>query len=111
MGLFRSLDVYRDVPRTFRLWGSMFTGGKWAELFTGGFLSIGLSVREWIVLLCGILILFAISQVTKRFPLRDALCSRPVLLSFVLTLAVSLILVFGSYGIGYDAGDFIYGQF
>lgn len=111
MGLFRSLDVYRDVPRTFRLWGSMFTGGKWAELFTGGFLSLGLSAREWIVLLCGILILFAISQVTKRFSLRDALCSRPVLLSFVLTLAVSLILVFGSYGIGYDAGDFIYGQF
>lgn len=111
MGLFRSLDVYRDVPRTFRLWGSIFTGGKWADLFTGGFLSLGLSAREWIVLLCGIFVLFAVSQVTKRVPLRERLCARPVLLSLTLTLAVAVILVFGSYGIGYNAGDFIYGQF
>lgn len=111
MGLFRSLDVYRDVPRTFRLWGSMLTGGRWGELFAGGWLKLGLDVRQWCVLLCGILVLFAVSQVTKHVDLRAELSRRPVLLSLVLTLAVLVILIFGSYGIGYNAGDFIYGQF
>ena len=32
MGLIRSLDCYRDVPLTFRLWGSMLTAGNWGEL-------------------------------------------------------------------------------
>ena len=36
MGLIRSLDCYRDVGRTFRLWGTMFTQFNWGELFSGG---------------------------------------------------------------------------
>lgn len=72
---------------------------------------MGLDIRQWCVLLCGILVLFTVSQVTKRVDLRGELSRRPVLLSLVLTVAVCVILIFGSYGIGYNAGDFIYGQF
>ncbi len=111
MGLFRSLDVYRDVPKTFRLWGSIVTGGKWHEMLSGGFLQLGLGVPEWCVLLVGISVLFVISQLTKRMNLREKLLAKPVLLTTLLTLAVAVILIFGSYGIGYNAGDFIYGQF
>lgn len=111
MGLFRSLDVYRDVPRTFRLWGSILTGGRWGELLSGGWLLLGLEAREWCVLVCGVLVMFVVSQLAKRIPLRDRLCDRPVLLSLTLTVLVVVILLFGSYGIGYQAGDFIYGQF
>lgn len=111
MGLFRSLDVYRDVPRTLRLWGSILTDGRWGEMFTGGLAALGLDLGQWAVLLCGIAVLFAVSQVTKRIDLRGELAARPLALSVTLTLLVAVILVFGSYGIGYDAGDFIYGQF
>jgi hypothetical protein len=34
-----------------------------------------------------------------------------VALCGLLTLGVLVILIFGTYGIGYDAGDFIYVQF
>ena len=57
------------------------------------------------------LVLFAASLLGKREPLRERLSRRPVLLCACLTLGVIVILLFGSYGIGYDAGDFIYGQF
>jgi len=46
-----------------------------------------------------------------REPLRDRLARRPVLLCLCLCLLVTAILLFGAYGIGYDASDFIYDQF
>ena len=110
MGLIRSLDCYRNVPLTFRLWGSMFTDFNWGEML-GSLTKLGLTAAEWGVLAAGILVLFTASMLGKREPLRERLSRRPVLLCVCLTLGVIVILLFGSYGIGYDAGDFIYGQF
>ena len=111
MGLIRSLDCYRDVPRTFGLWASMLTTFNVGELFKGGLLSFGLTVGNWITLLGGVALILAISQMGKKQPLRYRLAKHPVLLCLFLCALVILILIFGSYGIGYDASDFIYGQF
>ncbi len=111
MGLIRSLDCYRDVSLTFRLWGTIVTDFNWGDLLGGGLLKLGLAPGDWIVLLCGILVMFFASQLGKREPIRDRLARRPVLLCAVLTLAAVVIVIFGTYGIGYDAGDFIYGEF
>lgn len=109
MGLIRSLDCYRDVPLTFRLWGTMVTTWNWGEMLSGGILRLGLDTKDWAVLAVGILVLFIVSQLGKQESLRDRLARRPVLLCACLTACVVAILLFGSYGIGYDAGDFIYG--
>ena len=109
--MIRSLDCYRDVPRTFRLWGSMFTTFNWGELFTGGLFSFGIDAMDWCVILVGVLIIWAVSRAGKDTPVRERLAQRPILLCFVLCLFTVLILLFGAYGIGYDASDFIYGQF
>ena len=111
MGLIRSLDCYRDVPLTFRLWGSMFTAGNWGDLFTGGLFSFGLSMSQYGVLLVGVLLICLVSSLGKKEPLRYRLVKRPVLLCACLCLLTVLILIFGAYGIGFDASDFIYGQF
>ncbi len=111
MGLIRSLDCYRDVPKTFRLWASMLTIFNWDELFTGGLLSFGFDVGNWITLLFGVILIFIVSQLGKKQPLRYRLAKRPVYLCLCLCVLVILILILGSYGIGYDASDFIYGQF
>ena len=111
MGLIRSLDCYRDVPRTFRLWGSMLTSWNWGELFRGGLTSFGLDAADWCVLLGGILLIFAVSQLGKKEPLRQRLARRPILLCACLCGLILLILLFGAYGIGYDASQFIYDQF
>ena len=111
MGLIRSLDCYRNVPRTFRLWGSMLTTWNWGELFEGGLTSFGLRWADWCVLLGGILLILLVSQLGKKEPLRHRLASRPVLLCACLCGLLLLILLFGAYGIGYDASQFIYDQF
>lgn len=108
MGWIRSLDCYRNVPLTFRLWGTVFTDFNWGELFGGGFGRLGLDAKDWAVIALGILIIFSVSQISRREPLRDRLARHPVLLCACLSVGVVVILLFGAYGIGYDAGDFIY---
>ena len=111
MGLIRSLDCYRDVGLTFRLWGSMITDFRLGDLLNGGWGQLGLTTADWLVVAVGILVMFAVSQMSKQEEIRTRLARRPVLLCGVLMLGVAVILIFGTYGIGYDAGDFIYVQF
>ena len=111
MGLIRSLDCYRDVPLTFRLWASILTKWNWNELFTGGLTSFGLSFAEWGVILLGVAVIFAVSQLGKNEPLRHRVASRPVAWCACICALLLLILLFGAYGIGYDASQFIYQQF
>jgi len=111
MGLIRSLDCYRDVGRTFRLWGSMFTNWNWGSLFGGGLVSFGLSWGDWAVVLLGVLLIWAVSRQVGDSPLRERIANRPVLWCAVICGLSLLILIFGAYGIGYDASQFIYNQF
>ncbi len=111
MGLIRSLDCYRDVPRTFRLWGSILTDFNWGTLFCGGLTSFGLEMADWAVILVGVVIIFAVSQMGKDRPVRERLAERPVLLCLCLSALTVVILLFGAYGVEYDASQFIYNQF
>ena len=112
MGLFRSLDVYKDVPLTFSLWGSMVTRWNWSELFSAsGLTSFGMSLWQIGVMLFGVFCIVIATQIGKETPLWDKLSRRPVLSMALTACLMILILTLGSYGIGYDAADFIYGQF
>ena len=110
MGLIRSLDCYRDVGLSFRLWGSMLTVWNWGEL-PSGVMSLGLGLADWVILACGVLTVAVVSRLSLRMDVRQRLYERPVL-SWVLCGALLVaILLFGAYGVGYDASQFIYNQF
>ena len=107
MGLIRSLDCYRNVGLTFRMWGSMFTCFNIGELLSNptGF---GLSVADMIIIALGVIVVFAVSRTEG---VREKLYAKPILsLTLTLSLFVAIIL-FGAYGIGYDGAQFIYNQF
>ena len=79
MGLIRSLDCYRDVGRTFCLWGSMLTTWNWGELLRVGLTSLGLTWQDWVVILLGVLLMWAVSRLGEKEPLREKLARRPIL--------------------------------
>ncbi len=112
MSSLRMFDCYRDVPLTFRMFGSMFTEWNWNVLFDGSLLSLGLAGTDYVVLLLGMLVLIVVSLVQRSGSVREKLAKKPFLLRtavwYVLFLAV---LLFGAYGVGYDASQFIYNQF
>ena len=108
----RMLDCYRNVALSFRAFGSVFTAGNWREAFTGGLMGIGLSAGDYLIAGIGIILMLTVSIVQeKRGSVRELLWKRTGLMYAAFTLLIIAILVFGAYGVGYDASQFIYNQF
>ena len=112
MSSLRTFDCYRDVPLTFRMFGTIFTKGNWNILFNGALLQLGLTTADYIILLLGVVILIVVSLVQRSGSVREKLQKKPYPVRYVLFLLLFVvILVFGAYGNGYDASQFIYNQF
>jgi D-alanyl-lipoteichoic acid acyltransferase DltB (MBOAT superfamily) len=111
MGAIRVLDCYRDVPLTFRMWGSIFSAANWGDIFNGKIISLGLGAADYIVVAAGCLIMFAVSFLGEKKSVRERLYGRTVLSASVFSLLFLSIIIFGAYGVGYDASQFIYNQF
>ncbi len=110
MGLIRSLDCYRDVGTTFRLWGSMFTTFNWGEAL-GGIFDLGLDGADFVILALGCLLMAAVSSLGAKRDVRERLYDRPVLSWLAFGSLFLCILLLGAYGVGFDASQFIYNQF
>ena len=111
MGLIRSLDCYRDVPLTFRMWGSMFTSFNLPEVFGGGIEALGLGLADYIIIALGCVVMFAVSKAGKERSVREQLYDRPVLSWLCFGALFIAIILFGAYSVGYEASQFIYNQF
>ncbi len=112
MSAIRLFDVYRDVPATFRMFGSIFTTFNWGELFTGKLLSLGLTGGDYTVLVVGFIMMLTVSLLQRKGSVRESLAAKPVLVrnALVYMLFVAII-IFGAYGVGFDSSQFIYNQF
>ena len=123
MGIIRSLDCYRDVGITVRAFGSIFVSpDTWRELFGGGAVDkLGLSLPVWIFLGLSAVLFWLVGRQGKATPeqsempagfcVAERLAGRPILLWSACAVLIAATLIFGRYGFGFDASDFIYGQF
>lgn len=105
-------DCYATLSETFRVFVSMFTASNWQVLWNGELFKLGLSVQDYVVLLVGVIILTAVSLIQRSGSVRDKIAAKPypvrVMVWFGLFL---LVVIFGAYGVGYDANQFIYNRF
>ena len=112
MGCLRMFDCYRDVPLTFKMFGTMFYKWNVSIFWDGSLMNLGLSVPDYIVLGAGTLLLFTASMIGRKGSVRNRLYEKSRFLSCCMTVALLLlVLIFGAYGIGYDSSQFIYNQF
>ncbi|HHZ12919.1 MAG: MBOAT family O-acyltransferase [Caldicoprobacterales bacterium] len=112
MSSIRMFDCYRDVPTTFRMFGSMFTVFNYRELFGGALLELGLSMADYWVLFMGLIALLGVSLAQRKGSVRLKLAQGSDLLRYaVYSFMFIIILIFGAYGVGYDSSQFIYNQF
>ncbi|MDR7870518.1 MAG: MBOAT family O-acyltransferase [Tissierellaceae bacterium] len=112
MSSIRLFDLYRDVPMTFRMFGTMFTNFNVNELFNGSLLNLGLSIADYVILLIGLVILTTVSLLQRDGSVRDKLYMKPTHIRYSVYYALIIfVVIFGAYGVGYDASQFIYNQF
>lgn len=112
MSCLRMFDCYRDVPLTFRMFGSMFTSWNMNRLSAQAFLGLGLTVADYVILILSTILLTAVSLMQRsrsvRAQIRDLQFVRRMILWWGLFI---VIILFGAYGIGYNESQFIYNQF
>ena len=112
MGMIRVLDVYHTPGFWARQIASIFTTGNWGALFDGSFLKLGLDAADYLVVLVGSLVMLAVSLAKGKGPVREQLAAKPAVVRYgLIWLLIAATVIFGAYGIGYDAAQFIYVQF
>ena len=112
MSALRTFDCYRDVPLTFRMFGTIFTNWNWHILWDGSLLSLGISLYDYIILAVCVVILTSVSLAGRTGSVREKLLNKPYPVRFVIFYGLLVcIIIFGAYGIGFDASQFIYNQF
>lgn len=92
---------------------SLFTVYNPWIFFDDSLLSLGLDWKEWCIMIISILILFYVSlQQEKGLCIRDIILEKSIYSRWLLYVAAILcIMIFGTYGFGFKAQDFIYGGF
>lgn len=112
VSLLQMFEYYPNAGVTFSMFASLFTQSGLSQLFDGKLLLLGLTVPEAFLVLAGILMMLGASLLGKEKSVRERLSSCPApVRALALYLLFLCVLVFGVYGIGYDASQFIYNQF
>lgn len=112
MSCLRMFDCYRDVRLTFHMLGSLLTEFCLADLWDGRLTSLGLDGRDCAVLVCGTLLLLAVSLLQRSGKVRDKIAAKPYPVRFCIWYGLFLlVLLTGAYGHGYEESRFIYDQF
>ena len=112
MNLIRIVDLFPNVLDYFKRMGSLVTTWNVNILWDGTLLNLGLSPLDYGILGGAIALVFAVSLYQeKKGSVREMLWTKPAL-RYILVFALLLVTVLmGSYGIGYNASNFIYNQF
>ena len=112
MSALRTFDCYRDVPLTFRMFGTIFTTWNWNEIFNGSLMGLGLGMADYVILFAGLVLLITVSLFGRSGSVREKIAAKPYAVRVAVWFGLFLIVILlGNYGIGYDASQFIYNQF
>ena len=112
MSSLRMFDCYRDVPLTIKMFKSIFSEFSISQLNADAFIGMGLTGYDYAVVFIGMLTLVIVSLLQRSGSVRGKIASLNGTLRFVLYYGLFMVtLIFGAYGIGYSASQFIYNQF
>ena len=101
-----------DVATAGAMLVSIFTTANFHVLFDGSLLNLGLTSLDFTVIVIGLLVLLCVSREQEKRSISLWLAEQNFLFRIaVYVVTLSVLLVFGVYGPGYDASQFIYGQY
>lgn len=112
MSCLRLFDNYGSVRVSFHQLIHLFTRFDLRAVTRQELTDLGLSMKEYAVVGLGVLLMFAVSMAGRDGSVREKLSKKPYLVRFTAFAALFFaVLLLGSYGVGFDARQFIYNQF
>ncbi len=112
MSCLRMFDCYRDVPLTFKMFGTMFTRFRLSALNAEMFSGLGLKGTDYVILVLATVCLIMVSLKQRSGSVREKILGFNIFGRYLVWFGLFLIIIlFGAYGIGYDESQFIYNQF
>ena len=109
----RIITMSNDLNMLLAIVKSIFFKFNIWELFDGTVYRMGLDRPDFIAALIFLTILFKISRYEEKIgDFRDFIAQRQIVVRWIiLYMLIFSIIIFGIYGIGYNAGDFVYMNF
>lgn len=112
LSLVQMLEYYRTVPNMLAMQWNMFTASSLGQLWDGRMAGLGLTAADWAVALAGTGLMFFVSLIQGKGSVRVQLAEKPFWQrAGIWYVLLVIVLVFGAYGQGYDASQFVYNQF
>lgn len=91
---------------------SIFTTWNPWILFNDSIFKLGLDIKESLVLVVSIYVLYRVSKLQEQTSISDSLLKRHLLVRWSVYIgAIVIIMIYGTYGFGFDKQAFIYGGF
>lgn len=108
----RLFDTYASVTVAVKQFIHMFTKFNIKQFSPQELLDLGLGKADYLIILVGVLLMFTVSMLGRRDSVREKISRTPYVVRFGIFVALFFAtLLFGSYGVGFDAQQFIYNQF
>ncbi len=107
IGAVRLLDVYKSTLLTFRMLASVVTRPQSYSAIVDKISDL-ISPSSFVPVILGIAVVFFATKLQIN---SEKICKRPYAFALCATALLTSSLLFGSYGYGFDASDFIYSQF
>lgn len=104
-----SFFIWPSATESLQMMGSVFTTFNYQDLFSN-ILNLGLSLSNYIVLIIAVilLIIYDLNKEKINSRIKNLKTENKIL---VFAILVWIVLIFGMYGIGFNASDFIYNKF
>lgn len=108
----RLFDNYGSVRTTCRQFVHMFTRFDLRAITKQEFLDLGLQMSDYVIVAVGVCLMFAVSMWGRSGSVREKISRKPYIIRYGIYVVLFFsVLLFGSYGVGFDAQQFIYNQF
>lgn len=112
LSLIQTLEYYQAVPLTVKMIGSMVFNFSLSAFWDGSLLALGLDGWDWALAGLGSLLMLFVSLAQRKGSVRAQIREKSWAVRFLCWFGLFLaVLVFGAYGHGFDASQFIYNQF
>ena len=112
LSFFRILDYFgNNIGDYFSRTASVFYVFNFRIFTDGTLLGLGIKGVDYIIVACGVVLMFIVSVLQIKRSVRERMLDLPRAVRYLIIVFMLLaVILLGSYGMGYDQANFIYGK-